>query len=72
MTQSYGYDGLNRLSSASEGTGWAQTYDYGRYPPTPEVQSSAFRLRPAERVSQDDTDLDARGKETSYSAWMFT
>ena len=31
MTQSYGYDALNRLSSASEGPAWSQTYDCDRY-----------------------------------------
>ena len=31
MSQSYGYDGLNRLSSASEGPAWSQTYDCDRY-----------------------------------------
>ena len=45
MTQSYGYDALNRLSSASEGPAWSQTYDcdgygnravrVGSYIPTP-------------------------------------
>ena len=31
MTQSFGYDALNRLSSASEGPAWSQTYDCDRY-----------------------------------------
>lgn len=31
MNQSYGYDGLNRLSSATETGAWTQTYDYDRY-----------------------------------------
>jgi YD repeat-containing protein len=31
MTQSYSYDALNRLSSASEGPAWSQTYDCDRY-----------------------------------------
>jgi RHS repeat-associated protein len=31
MSQSYAYDSLNRLSSASETGGWTQTYDYDRY-----------------------------------------
>jgi RHS repeat-associated protein len=31
MTQSYEYDALNRLSSASEGPAWSQTYDCDRY-----------------------------------------
>jgi YD repeat-containing protein len=33
MSQSYGYDSLNRLASASENSGasWSQTYDYDRY-----------------------------------------
>ncbi|HEX5731195.1 MAG TPA: RHS repeat-associated core domain-containing protein [Blastocatellia bacterium] len=30
FNQTYGYDGLNRLTSASE-AGWSQTYDYDRY-----------------------------------------
>ena len=31
MSQSYGYDGLNRLSSAAESGAWTQTYDFDRY-----------------------------------------
>jgi RHS repeat-associated protein len=31
MSQSYAYDGLNRLSSAAESGAWAQTYDFDRY-----------------------------------------
>jgi YD repeat-containing protein len=31
MSQSYAYDSLNRLSSASETGGWTQTYDYDRF-----------------------------------------
>jgi RHS repeat-associated protein len=31
MSQSYGYDALNRLNSASEGTAWTQTYSYDRF-----------------------------------------
>ena len=31
MSQSYGYDALNRLSSATETGAWTQTYDYDRY-----------------------------------------
>ena len=28
LSQSYGYDPLNRLLTASEGSNWSQTYDY--------------------------------------------
>ncbi len=31
MSQSYSYDSLNRLSSATETSAWSQTYDYDRY-----------------------------------------
>src|SRR5262249_50377044 len=31
MSQTYGYDALNRLISASEGSTWSQTYAYDRY-----------------------------------------
>jgi RHS repeat-associated protein len=31
MSQSYGYDTLNRLQTASEGSAWQQTYDCDRY-----------------------------------------
>jgi YD repeat-containing protein len=31
FSQSYGYDALNRLTSASEGSNWSQTYGYDRY-----------------------------------------
>jgi len=31
MSQSYGYDAVNRLTSATETGAWTQTYDYDRY-----------------------------------------
>jgi RHS repeat-associated protein len=31
ISQNYGYDALNRLSSASEGPAWSQTYDCDRF-----------------------------------------
>jgi YD repeat-containing protein len=31
FTQTFGYDGLNRLISASEGSTWSQSYNYDRY-----------------------------------------
>ena len=30
-TQTYGYDGLNRLSTSQEGSSWSQTNSYDRY-----------------------------------------
>ncbi len=68
VTQSYGYDGLNRLSSASEGTGWTQTYDYDRYG-NRAVRTGSYMPQPQlTPQSPSPTDLSAFNANTNRIA----
>ena len=68
VTQSYGYDGLNRLISASEGTSWTQTYDYDRYG-NRAVRAGSYMPQPQlTPQSASPTDLSAFNANTNRIA----
>lgn len=46
MSQSYGYDTLNRLQSATESGAWSQSYAYDRYGNRAVTSSSGYPLNP--------------------------
>jgi RHS repeat-associated protein len=46
MSQSYGYDALNRLQSATESGAWSQSYSYDRYGNRAVTSSSGYPLSP--------------------------
>ena len=65
MTQSYGYDSLNRLSSASEGPAWSQTYDCDRYG-NRAVRAGSYIPTPAlTPQSVNSTDFSAFSQSTN-------
>jgi len=46
ISQSYGYDSLNRLASATESGAWSQSYSYDRYGNRAVTSSSGYPLNP--------------------------
>jgi len=46
ISQSYGYDALNRLQSATETSAWSQTYGYDRFGNRAVTSSSGYPLSP--------------------------
>ena len=79
-SQSYGYDGVNRLTSAIEAGGWSRTYGYDRYGNRYVTALNSAPLEPTQandfnalnnRLTMAGTGYDAAGNQTSFDGMTF-
>jgi RHS repeat-associated protein len=68
MSQSYSYDALNRLRTATEVSGWTQTFDYDRFG-NRAIRTGSYIPTPAlSPVSGNSTDFSAFNQNTNRIA----